>query len=280
MPWPQQRYAPDRLAPLATGAGVTVAVIDSGVDNTHAQMKGRVLSGTDYLDAGGDGTLDCAGHGTAVASIIAATARNGMRFHGLAPDANILPVRISEQQIVNGKESGRTVSANQFAQAIGWAVGHGAKVLNLSVVLYEDDPAVRDAIAYAIAKDVVVVAAVGNLHDNGDPRPFPAAYDGVLGVGSIGPDGYRSPFSQVGMYVDLVAPGGGARPGAQEAGRHQLRGALRLGHGSPDPAVPADSARGSGGQPDHRDHRSSAEWWAVRLGGVADPDPGRHGGCG
>ncbi len=208
LPWAQQRYAPDRLTSLATGAGVTVAVIDSGVDAEHVQLRGRVLDGADYLDPGLNGQRDCAGHGTAVASIIAAAPRTGTGFHGLAPGVRILPVRISEQQVVDGKESGRTVTAAEFALAIRWAVNHGATVLNLSVVLYEDNPAVREAIAFALKQDVVVVAAVGNLHENGDPRPYPAAYEGVLGVGSIGPDGQRSPFSQVGTYVDVVAPGG------------------------------------------------------------------------
>jgi membrane-anchored mycosin MYCP len=224
MPWAQQRYGPERLAPLATGAGVTVAVIDSGVDSAHPQLKGRLVAGNDYLDKGNDGSLDCPGHGTAVASIIAATAVSGTAFHGLAPQAKIMPVRISEQQIVDGKESGRTVTPAQFAEAIRWAVDHHADVINLSVVLYQDNSAVRAAIAYAIAKDVVVVAAAGNLHESGDPRPYPASYDGVLGVGAIGADGLRSQFSQVGSYVDLVAPGDDVLAAAPRRGHRKLQG--------------------------------------------------------
>ncbi|WP_091561361.1 type VII secretion-associated serine protease mycosin [Micromonospora pattaloongensis] len=218
VPWAQQRYAPERLTPLATGRGITVAVIDSGVDDEHPQLRGRVLPGNDFLD-GGDGTLDCDGHGTAVASIIAAGPAR-VPFRGLAPGARILPVRVSEQQIIGGRESGRTVTATQFAEAIRWAVDHDADVLNLSVVLYEDHPAVRSAVEYAVAEDVVVVAAAGNLHENGDPRPYPAAYDSVLGVGAIGADGSRQQYSQVGSYVDVVAPGGGvlaAAPGRGHA---------------------------------------------------------------
>lgn len=224
LPWAQQRYAPDRLAGLATGVGVTVGVIDSGVNSSHPQLRGRVANGTDFLDRGANGTLDCVGHGTAVASIIAATPLEGIAFRGLAPDATILPVRISEQEIIDGKESGRTVTATQFAQAIRWVVDHGAKVLNLSVVIYEDRPAVRDAISYAIAKDVVVVAAVGNLHENGDPPPYPAAYDGVLGVGAVGADGRRQPYSQVGAYVDVVAPGGDVITAAPGRGHTRQNG--------------------------------------------------------
>ncbi|KIR64714.1 type VII secretion-associated serine protease mycosin [Micromonospora haikouensis] len=223
-PWPQQRYAPQRLAALASGAGVTVGVIDSGVDRRHPQLAGRVTAGADFLDPGGDGSGDCAGHGTGVASIIAAEPRAGVAFQGLAPGARILPVRVSEQQVVEGRESGRTVSAADFARAIRWAVDHGADVVNLSVVLYTDNPAVRAAVGYAVARDVVVVAAAGNLHDSGDPRPYPAAYDGVLGVGAIGADGRRADFSQTGPYVDLVAPGGEVLMAAPGQGHRRAEG--------------------------------------------------------
>ncbi|MEV1328302.1 type VII secretion-associated serine protease mycosin [Micromonospora costi] len=224
VPWPQQRYAPERLAPLATGAGVTVAVVDSGVDRDHPQLTGRVLDGTDLLDDGGDGTRDCAGHGTGVASIIAAAPRPGVGFRGLAPGARILPVRVSEQQVVEGRESGRTVSAADFARAIRWAVDRGADVLNLSVVLYTDNPAVRSAVDYAVARDVVVVAAAGNLHEAGDPRPYPAAYDGVLGVGAVTAQGIRAAFSQTGPYVDVVAPGSDVVMAAPGQGHHRAEG--------------------------------------------------------
>jgi type VII secretion-associated serine protease mycosin len=224
LPWAQARYAPQRLAVLSDGAGVTVAVVDSGVDDNHPQLRGRVLAGRDFLDPSGDGRLDCVGHGTAVASIIAGRDAGGVEFRGLAPAARILPIRISEQQIIEGRESGRTVTAAQFARGIRWAVDAGADVINLSVVLYQDNPDVRAAVAHALASDVVVVAAVGNLHENGDPVPYPAAYDGVLGVGAIGPDGALQPFSQVGSYVDVVAPGGAVLAAVPRRGHKEQSG--------------------------------------------------------
>ncbi|MEU2167969.1 type VII secretion-associated serine protease mycosin [Micromonospora chersina] len=269
-PWPQQRYAPDRLAPLATGAGVVVAVVDSGVDRSHPQLAGRVLDGVDFLDPGGDGTRDCAGHGTGVASIIAAAPRPGVAFRGLAPDARILPVRVSEQQVVEGRESGRTVGAADFARAIRWAVDHDADVLNLSVVLYADDPAVRAAVAYAVRRDVVVVAAAGNLHDSGDPRPYPAAYDGVLGVGAIGADGTRAAFSQTGPYVDLVAPGGDVLMAAPRQGHHRAEGTS---YAAPFVAGTAALLR------QYRPELDAAEV-ARRIVASADPAPGRADGYG
>ncbi|MEH1098240.1 type VII secretion-associated serine protease mycosin [Micromonospora sp. CPCC 205561] len=271
-PWPQQRYAPERLAPFATGAGVTVAVVDSGVDARHPQLSGRILDGTDLLDPGGDGSRDCAGHGTGVASIIAAGPRDGVAFRGLAPDARILPVRVSEQQVVEGRESGRTVSAGEFARAIRWAVDHDADVLNLSVVLYADDPAVRAAVGYAVDRDVVVVAAAGNLHDAGDPRPYPAAYDGVLGVGAIGLDGARAPFSQTGSYVDLVAPGSEVLMAAPGQGHHRAEGTS---YAAPFVAATAALLR------QYRPELSAAQV-AQRIMATADPAPGgvRGGGYG
>ncbi|MER5332246.1 type VII secretion-associated serine protease mycosin [Micromonospora sp. NPDC002717] len=269
-PWPHQRYAPERLAPLATGAGVTVAVVDSGVDRRHPQLAGRVLDGTDLLDPGGDGGRDCAGHGTGVASIIAAGPRDGVAFHGLAPGARILPVRVSEQQVVEGRESGRTVGAEDFARAIRWAVDHDADVLNLSVVLYADNPAVRAAVGYAVERDVVVVAAAGNLHDSGDPRPYPAAYDGVLGVGAIGADGARSPFSQTGEYVDLVAPGSDVLMAAPGQGHHRAEGTS---YAAPFVAATAALLR------QYRPELSAAQV-AQRIMASADPAPGGGGGGG
>jgi membrane-anchored mycosin MYCP len=210
IPWPQRWLATDRLNALGSGRDVVVAVLDSGVDARHPQLRGRVMAGRDFLEParGNDGRIDCNGHGTAVASIIAASPADGTGLRGIAPEARILPVRISEQEVIDGTTSGRTVGPAAFAAAIRWAVDNGADVLNLSVVLYDDVRAVRDAVAYAVAEDVVVVAAVGNLSQQGNPTPYPAAYDElVIGVGAIGADGLRLPFSQVGEYVDVMAPG-------------------------------------------------------------------------
>ncbi|MEU1884586.1 type VII secretion-associated serine protease mycosin [Micromonospora rifamycinica] len=264
VPWPQQRYAPQRLTALTTGAGVTVAVIDSGVDRRHPQLRDRVLDGADFLDPGGDGTRDCAGHGTGVASIIAAGEGAGVAFRGLAPGVRILPVRVSEQQVVEGRESGRTVSAAGFARAVRWAVDHDADVLNLSVVLYADDPDVRDAIDYAVRRDVIVVAAAGNLHDGGDPLPYPAGYDGVLGVGAVTPTGTRATFSQTGPYVDLVAPGSDVLMAAPGQGHQRAEGTS---YAVPFVAGTAALLR------QYRPELSALEV-TRRIVGTADPAPG------
>lgn len=209
VPWALAASGVDGLADVADGSGQTVAVIDSGVSPLSVFGR-RVLQGHDLLGST-DGRTDCVGHGTAVASIIVAAPTNGIGFRGLAPGARILPVRVTEAELVAGGASGDTTTAAGLGDAITWAVDHGADVLNISVVVGTDDHALRTAVANAIAKGVVVVASVGNSHsDSGlDPTPFPAAYPGVIGVGSIDSNGERSGTSEIGEFLDVVAPGGG-----------------------------------------------------------------------
>jgi membrane-anchored mycosin MYCP len=266
LPWAQQRLAPERLTPLADGSGITVAVIDSGVSRNHRQLRGRVLDGRDFLDSGPDGTLDCAGHGTAVASLIAAgPPPRGIAFRGLAPGVKILPVRVSEQHTIDGETRGKTASVSDFAAAIRWAADEGdADVLNLSVVLNRDEPAVRAAIAFAMARDVVVVAAAGNSYDQGNPVPYPAAYEGVIGVGAIGPDNVRQDYSQVGPYVDVVAPGGDVTV-AWPDGRYSVQSGTS--YATPFVAAAAALVR------DYRPDLTAREV-ARRIVATADPAPG------
>jgi type VII secretion-associated serine protease mycosin len=285
-PWPQLRYEPQRLAGIADGGGVVVAVLDSGVDAGAARLTGRVLPGTDELD-GGDGHLDCVGHGTAVASIIGAAPGTGtdVAFAGLAPGALILPVRVTEREDVGDGATGRAGTLPQLAMAIRWAVGHGAKVLNLSLVVYQDVPVLREAIADAVRHDVVVVAAVGNGHrsepdataggsavaspgapgggDTPDATPYPAGYPGVIGVGAIGADGQRSVTSPVGPFVDIVAPGS-AVPALARGG--QL--AAFDGSSFAAPFVSATAALIRQEQPDLH-----ADQVMARIFGTADPSP-------
>jgi len=210
VPYEDQLYDLARLAPLATGAGIRVAVIDSGVDDGSRQLRGRVAKGRDFLrNDDSSGRQDCVGHGTGVASIIAAVPVDGVGFHGLAPDAVIVPVRVSEGlDIGNGSQSGDSGSPAGLAKAITWAAGDGhAQVINLSLSTVEDSPDVRTAVAGAVASGVVVVAAVGNHATEGNPTPYPAAYPDVIGVGAVGSDGLRASFSQHGSYLDLMAAG-------------------------------------------------------------------------
>ncbi len=206
-PWAQQLLDLTRTWPHSTGAGITVAVVDSGVDADHPQLQGKVFPGRDFYLVGTlPGNFDCVSHGTAVASIIAASPAAGVGFRGVAPDARILPVRITDREL---SDEGATTLINPdvVGQGIRYAVDNGAKVINLSLSGYGDFAAIGGAIAYAQSKDVLVVAAVGNRARLGPVPSFPASYDGVLGVGSITIEGVRADDSQAGPYVDVVAPG-------------------------------------------------------------------------
>lgn len=215
VPWAQDLYDPaEKIWPFSTGIGITVAVIDSGVDGRHPQLRDRVLPGYDFVRDTAEGDVDCVPHGTAVASIIAAKRISGIGFFGLAPDVTILPVRVTKE-VQPGARS-EPLDPATLAAGIDYAVDQGAQVLNISAVVYGHDRRLADAVSRALSKGVVVVAAVGNGHsaerDGVGPTdasltPYPAAYDGVIGVGAVERDGQRVASSQVGPYVDVVAPG-------------------------------------------------------------------------
>jgi type VII secretion-associated serine protease mycosin len=223
-PWAQRHYDLAALAQQSEGAGTTVAVIDSGVDASHPQLREAVRPGADMLVRGGDGREDCVGHGTAVASVIAARPVAGVAFQGVAPAVSILPVRVSERTEIDGAPGEGDI--RDLAAGIRAATSSEPKpaVINLSISTTTDHPELRAAVEQALAADIVLVAAVGNNHERGNPTPYPAAYDGVLGVGAIGPDGLRLAESQAGSYVDIVAPGDGIVAAAPGGGHMAFEG--------------------------------------------------------
>jgi type VII secretion-associated serine protease mycosin len=272
VPFEARVYDLDRLAALATGAGVRVAVVDSGVDDTHPQLAGAVAPGRDLLHGDPDARQDCVGHGTAVASIIAARPAVGVPFRGVAPGVTIVPVRITEKEVIDGEDVGDDAGAAEFAQAIDWAADPGrgrAQVINLSVVMTADDPRVRAAVARAVDAGVVVVAAAGNngAPERGNPTPYPAAYPGVIGVGAVTAGGVRAAFSQHGGYVDLVAAGSGVTVAAPGGGHTAGEGTSYAA-----PFVAATAALVL-----HRFGPVSPEQVRRRLVATADPAPGGRG---
>lgn len=192
--WGQRRLNLPDVWQLTRGAGVTVAVVDSGLDTSHPQLT----KGTTE-DVTGTGGLDCYGHGTAVAGIIGAVPVAGSPFVGVAPSVKLISVKHT---------TGREGDVGKLAQAIVKAAELGADVINVSVQA-SDQPDLRTAVNYALAKDVVVVAAVGNVNkDDDSPAPaYPASYPGVLSVGSAGPDGRRADSSNPITPVTVLAPG-------------------------------------------------------------------------
>ncbi|MFD5428716.1 type VII secretion-associated serine protease mycosin [Streptomyces sp. NPDC127084] len=183
------------------GQGVTVAVVDSGVDATHPDLTGQVLEGKDFT-GGGDARQDEMGHGTAMASLIAGHGHgpgNASGMVGLAPKSKILPLRTLQTE--KDRNSDETWGA-----AVRYAVDQGAKVINLSFA--SDSKTLSDgraAIAYAQARDVVVVAGTGN--DASIAVSEPAALPGVVAVGAIDKKGNRWEKSNTGKGLVLMAPG-------------------------------------------------------------------------
>ena len=214
-PWAQQMLRFSSVWHLTGGGGVTVAVVDSGVD-ASPQFGRRVITGPDLAAAGPAGATaryprnaDCVGHGTSMASIIGAAPVAGVSFTGVAPAARILSIKIS---------SSDTFPTAVTPQAIRDAVKLGASVINLSLATADDVPALRSAVDFALRSNVVVVAAAGNDAQQagggqggntaGASGPFyPAAYPGVLSVGAVGPDGALASFSDRQTPVSVTAPG-------------------------------------------------------------------------
>ena len=212
---PQQWYlsrvrAYDAWAELPTLAPVRVAVIDSGVDLGHPDLAGRVAAARSFV--GGPPT-DMSGHGTVVAGVIAAQTGNGIGIAGLAPSAQLLVAKVVERD--------GTIPLDAEVQAIHWAVAHGARVINMSLGGVRDpsnpgndtySPLEANAIAFAVSRGAVVVAAVGN----GDQAPaepwrfafYPAALPHVLGVSAVGREGAVPGYSnRDAVFNDVAAPG-------------------------------------------------------------------------
>jgi len=194
------QWALDRIGAEARGgAGVTVAVLDTGVDLDHADLRDRVVPGVDLLDGGAP--RDRNGHGTHVAGIIAASAGNGIGVAGVAPDARIMPVRVLDER--------GDGTLDHVVAGVRWAVDHGADVLNLS--LSEDTqailgPSLAAALREAWAAGVVPVIAAGNQYVLGSGFADEPA---IVVAATTRNDGKPSYSSAVGQARwGMAAPGG------------------------------------------------------------------------
>ncbi|BEL09181.1 hypothetical protein Q0Z83_073720 [Actinoplanes sichuanensis] len=203
--WAREMLRADAVRALRNGDGTRVAVLSTGVDGGQPQLDDRVLTGADTVDNAGGADQDCTGIGTQVAGTIGGRPGGGdSDAAGLAPEAAILPIRVMPDD-----PAGSVPTAGTLARGILTAVQNDVDVVVVAAPVYQDDPALASAVETALAQDVIIVAAVGDLgaRDDGNPDPYPASYPGVIGVGAIDQNGQISPKSQFGKYVDLVAPG-------------------------------------------------------------------------
>jgi len=244
----------------AGGAGITVAVIDTGLTSVNAtypfktwngtaivtaQMPfaispdmdaARITGGRDFVFWNGP-VLDNHGHGTHVSGTVAQTTNNNLGYAGVAYNAKIMPLKVClsfwDIQILWAEagitgypslQSGGCPSSATVA-AIRYAADNGAKVINLSLGGTDDSPADRDAIAYATSRGVFVAMSAGNEFEDGNPTTYPASYGlalkGAMAVGAVGRSSQRAYYSSTGNFVEIAAPGGDSRDGGAAGAIYQ-----------------------------------------------------------
>jgi thermitase len=190
-------HAPDAWD-VTLGTGSVIAVLDTGVDRDHPDLKAHLLAGYDFVSNDSipqDQSTNS--HGTHVTGIANAATNNGTGIAGVAWDARTIPVRVTGPL---------GATSDDIAAGIIYATDHGAQVINLSLGGTGWIKIEQDAVNYAAAHGVVVVAAAGN---NGAELVFyPASYDHVISVASTRPDNALAYYSNYGLYIDIAAPGG------------------------------------------------------------------------
>ncbi|MGV3526210.1 MAG: S8 family peptidase [Candidatus Sericytochromatia bacterium] len=181
-------------------AEVVVAIVDTGIEPNHPDLRGKVLPGWNTLNNSAN-ARDDHGHGTHCAGIAAASTNNGAGVAGLAPGVRLLPVKS-----LNAQGQG---SSSAIADGIRWAADQGAEVINLSLGASMGSEIIREAIVYAIGKGATVLAAMGN--DGGQVRSYPAAFApnvaGLVAVGATDSGDGRAYFSNYGSWITVSAPG-------------------------------------------------------------------------
>ena len=188
---------------VTDGSGVTVAVLDSGIDRAHSAFADAdIAAGYDAVAhrPGVDG--DASGHGTKVAGILAARFSGAEETLGAAPGVTLYPIKVSED--------GQTLYTSSLIYALHLAADAGVDVINMSLGGYSRSEAEADAVEYAHRRGCILVAAAGN--EGGDETyagrySYPASYDHVISVGAYGQDGLICGFSQHNDALDVVAPG-------------------------------------------------------------------------
>ena len=181
------------------GAGVTVAVIDTGVSKVPDLKLTKFVKGYDFVNNKDDASDDN-GHGTHVAGTIAQSTNNGYGVAGIAYEASIMPLKV-----LSGSGGGTIAD---IAEAIKFAADNGANVINMSLGGGGASNMMEEAIKYAHSKGVVIVAAAGNEGRNASS--YPARYPDVISVSATNAAGDKASYSNFGAGIDISAPGGSA----------------------------------------------------------------------
>jgi subtilisin family serine protease len=181
---------------LTTGGPIVVAVLDTGASSSHPELKERLKAGRGFVNDD-PSTADDNGHGTFTAGLIAATGNNSIGIAGVSWGALVMPIKILDKD-------GLGTVAN-FAQGILYAVEEGAQIINVSAGIPVPSQSMEAAVAYALGKGAIVVAASGNKADG--VANYPAAYANVIAVSASTRDDKIADFSSYGSYVWIAAPG-------------------------------------------------------------------------
>ena len=197
--WPLDQFDAERVWRRQRAEDVVVAVVDTGVDADHPDLKGNLVPGWDAFTPSTRGLVDPNGHGTGVAGIIGATVGNGLGIAGFAPDVKIMPIRALDQF--------RIGTLTDVEQGIRWAAEHGADIINLSFGSPTPSSDVRKAIADATLAGALVVASAGNSFAADNAPRYPAADSEVVSVSAVNRDLQQTWFSTTHSTIDVAAPG-------------------------------------------------------------------------
>lgn len=206
----QQLHLPEAWR-ISKGQGVLVAVLDTGVDDRHPDLRGAVVNGPD-LTGSTRPRQRWGHHGTAMASLIAGRGHDGRHgVLGVAPAARVLSIRVTleNDDPLRGKQS--AAGRDALAKGIRYAVDHGADIISMSLGggsgSWEGSAAEEEAVQYALERGAVLVASSGNDGDSTNRKNFPAAYPGVIAVGAVDRQLKVARFSNRQDYLSVVAPG-------------------------------------------------------------------------
>ncbi|MFC1893529.1 S8 family peptidase [Chloroflexota bacterium] len=187
--------APMLWQPAAEEREIMIAVLDTGIDRNHEDLRGKVAAEVNFTDS--PTCHDIHGHGTHVAGIVAASSNNEIGVAGMAPASHLMNIKVADDK---GQCQARAV-----ARGIVWAVDNGASVINISLELKEPSSELENAIDYAWSRGAVITAAAGN--DGGELPVYPAYYQNCIAVAATTQDDALAPLSNHGDWVDLAAPG-------------------------------------------------------------------------
>ena len=269
---------------MPTGAGVLVAIIDSGVDASRPQLSDAFGPGSVSLiadDQPASGLTDVFGHGTAVAGIIAARPSSQSGVVGVAPEAKIISIRAFRGDDDNLRSQGLGPDAARTAAGIRLAADAGAQIIVVAMADDTDEPGTRAATEYATALGSLVVASAGDAvrTEDGAPAPiealeaphYPAAYPDALGVTALDIDGLTAVGGMRGAQVDVAAPGQNVLTTATGAGDCVYAG------DAPDASFATAYAAGAAALVAEAFPLEGPAGWAYRLKATADrPNPDSH----